>query len=162
MMSQEFDNKYLISIIYIKSNDALKDEIRSFFKKDIPKKSSEISFHVSDKITFIDVYPYRDEIAPILNSKLGFSVFDSKEGFKKNYMFEPVESGYMKELLPTSSQNLTLQFSKPIDNFLVAELMNFDSNKTNGIKFGKGLRMLFVFNKKGLVDRVYTKSFIYN
>jgi len=162
VFSQELDSKYPLSIIYLEFNQELNKEIRNFFKKDIPKKSKNIPVHISDEIAFIDIEPFKDEISTISQFPISLDVLTVRSAFKNQYKFEPFKNEVMTDLLPIKSDNLVLHFSKPIDNILAVELTDFDLKLTNGIKFGKGFRILFLFNEKGLIENYFWKTFIYN
>ncbi len=158
IMCQELDNKYLLSIIYLKSNTEINKEIKAFFKKDIPKNVKNVPFHVSDEIIFLDIETFKDSLLEFYDN-IDTIILESQRAFEehKTYRLE-----ILKSLLPVSADDLILYFSKPVGNILVAELTNFDMSANSGIKFGKGFRILFLFNEMGNIEKVYTKTFIYN
>lgn len=160
--AQSVDNKYLIAIIAIKSDQKLDREIRSFFSKDIPKESNFVSLHIAKKISLIDIEPFREEIANIDQSSIDISVFEAEDAFTAMYGFSPFENKILGGLIPAKHENLILYFSKPIGNFLAAELTNFDMDLTSGVRFGKGFRILFQFNQKGLIENIFWRTYIYN
>jgi len=161
-LSQEFDNKYLLSIIHLELNNDLREEIRNFFKRDIPKKSHTIPFHISDKIVFIDFTPFKEEIFTINDFPIDLEILKTRGAFREKYKFESFSSEALGDLLPIKPNNLILYFSKPIGNVLAVELTDFEMRLPNNIKFGKGFRILFLFNEKGLIEKYFWKAFLYN
>lgn len=161
IMCQELDNKYLLSIIYLRSNLEINKEIKEFFKKDISKKAKYVPFHISDEITFIDIETFKDSILEF-DDEFDAGILETKGVFEKQYGFKTYKLEILKNLLPVSAGDLTLYFSKPIGNTLVMELTNFHMSANSGIKFGKGFRIIFQFNERGTIENVYKKTFIYN
>jgi len=161
IMSQEIDNKYLLSIIYLRSNLEINKEIKEFFKKDISKNAKYVPFHISNEICYIDIEIFKDSILEF-DSKFDAAIIVSKRDFEKEYGFTTFKLEILKNLLPVSDGDLTLYFSKPIGNILVMEFTNFHMSANSGIKFGKGFRILFQFNERGTIENVYRKTFIYN
>lgn len=161
-LSQELDSRCLLSLIYIESNNELNKEIRNFFKRDIPKKSRIIPFQVSDKIVFIDITPFKEDLVAISQLPIDLDIFKARNAFKEKYKFESFSSGALGNLLPVKPDNLILRFSKPIGNILAVELTDFEMRLPNSVKFGKGFRILFVFNEKGLIEKFFLRTFVYN
>lgn len=151
--AQNLDDKYLLSVIYLKSNKELSQEVVAFFKKDIPKKESEIPFHISDRITFLKIEPFKNDL---IDSQIEFTINDKRDEF------ESFSDSLISQILPADKNNLILNFSKPIDNILVLELTNFDIEATKGARFGRGFRILFSYGQDGLIDKAFWKTFIYN
>ena len=139
-------------MLYIKSDEKLVHEIRGFFKKDIARKEFGVPFRISDRIIATDLRPFKDDLEngdEIMQSIL------SRD-------FKPYSNTTLPDLLPMNQSSLILYFSEPIDNYLVVELTDSSIEKTEGVRFGKGFKMLFLFDERGLIKNVYSKALIYN
>jgi len=159
-MSQEIDKKYLVSIIHLQSNHSLDKEIRFCFKKMVPKKGP-VLYKFSKEISFIDIGVFKKDLKEY-SGKLPFDVrvLETKGKFKSKFNFEP-HSNEFDKLLPTNNNGLILHFSKPIKNILILEISKSDMY-SSAIKFGKGLRILLMFNDEGFVEKTFTKNIVYN
>jgi len=160
LLSQTIDQKNLVSIIHLESNENLKKEIASFFKIKFSKKTN-INYQISKKVSFINIEMFKNELKCCYeNLSFDYKELDQKGKFKEKYFFESEENSFQK-VLPANSNGLIIHFSKPIGNLLIVELSNHDFD-LSPIKLGKGLQIIFLFNNEGFVDRVFTKALIHN
>ena len=115
-------------------------------------------------MSFIDIEPFKQAIKDSI-VKIdwhGVNTLDSRGGFKSQYYFDPVKTDYLGYLIPCDQEKLILNFSKVYGNILVAEIANFRMNEYKGVKFGRGYRIIFLFDKRGTISQTYEKTFIYN
>ncbi|WP_196889615.1 hypothetical protein [Aureivirga sp. CE67] len=161
VVSQELINqKYLVSLIKMETDNKLNKEIKSFFKIKRSKKTSTL-FQVSSEISFIDIEVFKDELKEHKNIlPFDFELLEAKEEFKSKYSYEAIKNDF-QDLLPSGDEYLFIHFSKPIGNLLTLQLSNHDLNSLP-IKYGKVMQILFLFDEKGLVKNIYTKTFLYN
>lgn len=71
----------------------------------------------------------------------------------------------LKKLVPNTDSKLYLIFSKPIDNYLIAEFMIKTSNHEidiSTLKRGPVLHLLIFFDENGLVEEVHTSGSYYD
>jgi hypothetical protein len=160
-MSQEMINqKYLVSLIKMETDNKLNKEIKSFFKKKYSKKINTL-FQISKKISFINIEIFKDELKEHKNIlPFNFELLENRADFKSKYGYKPIDNDF-QELLPSGNKYLFIHFSKPIGNLLTIQLSNYDLSSLP-IKFGRVMQILFLFDDKGFVKSVYTKTFLYN
>jgi len=162
--SQEIDKKYNTAVLFIQTNERMKDSIEYFLRENkMIKRRQEFTFNsftISDEINFIDLEPFIN--------KLKFEDAVSKnllDDYRKKYQFQMYTIQELKLLSSINNSRIRLFFSKPIGNILVAEfvyMMNIEGNyKTNTI-FGKGCRLAFIFNDENKINKVLYSSIIYN
>jgi hypothetical protein len=160
-VSQEMiDQKYLVSLIKVETDSKLNKEINFFFKKKCSKKINTL-FQISKKISFIDIDVFKDELKDHKNIlPFNFELLEDKIDFRSKYSYKAVENDF-QGLLPSGEEYLFINFSKPIGNLLTIRLSTYDLS-TLPIKLGRVMQVLFLFDEKGLVKNVYTKTFLYN
>ena len=162
VQSQDIDSKYLMAIIHLKSDVELNKNIKTFFKREIRRKSKFVPFDVSDRISFIGIEPFKDSVLSNQN-KFDFEteILNELGDFQKKYYFKSVENKLLNNLLPITDDNLVLTFSKPIGNFLVAQVAHRNMSYS-GIRFGKGFVILFLFDENGMIAKTFEQTFVYN
>ncbi len=153
--SQKIDTRYLVSIIYLQNNKNLHKEIKSTFKKEFSKKKP-IAFTISNKISFIGIAAFYDEIKKL---KPNNNLLNSETFYNENN-FSPIEN-HFKEILPFTEKNIKIHFSKPVHNILIFELSPKELNNSF-IKFGTSIKVLLFFNNKGMIKDCVFKTFINN
>lgn len=164
VFSQDIDKKYYASVLFIQTSEQVKDSIELFLKENkMLKKRQEFtcnSFTISDEINFIDINPFINK----LNSENSVNK-DLLNNYRNKYQFESYTLPELKELSASNNSRLRLFFSKPIENILVAEfvyMMNMEGNyKTNTI-FGRGYRLIFIFDDNNNINKALYTSIIYN
>jgi hypothetical protein len=156
------NSKYLTSLIYLKTNSEINQQIKKFqenwLKKEKLGKYENVDFNISKYITYLPI-PY---IEVALNDN--YLQIDNKS-HREKYYFDLEEIEIFKDLIPNRQSKIYLLFSKPFDNYLVAE---FVINSTNieidmvDHKKGPAMHLLFIFDEMGIVKRVYTSYSYYN
>lgn len=141
------EHLYSSAVSFLKEEIVKKSDLRSFFKKELSRRTKLSDFQVSDTIVFQDITYFMDEL----------SYFDEErvERFESYYfdLFKSDEHG----------NGLILSFSRPIDQkYLLAELTTVKFRRMNKVKFGKLARLLFKFNESGEVIGFYSKEYICN
>jgi hypothetical protein len=148
----QIDNRYLVSVIYLNTNKRVADRVNRFFDKEVSKRSKSISFYIDDSVRFIDVRPF---IELVKKETLG-----TEHLLEAENKFSPVKTDFLGQLIPAGEEKLMLIFSKIYGNMLAAEVTTSDPSEK--IKFGKGYRILFVFDDRGIVSKTYEQGFLYN
>lgn len=82
--------------------------------------------------------------------------------FYKEYFFNSYKSTLLESTIETNSSKLFLTFSKPTANFLIAEILNFNTVVFRGGKYGHGVKMLFMFDSVGRIKSVLVNSVRYH
>lgn len=166
LFSQEIeDNRYLTSLLYLKTNQEVNNKVKKYFKRDLKKtkllKSDYILFNLSNQVRFQSMTDF-DESIDYDKYDIDKSLVSNRKLYNKKYGFDSYgKSELFSELIPSNESPLCLVFSKPIDNYLIAEISVGDCSDT-GIKRGTVVHLLFLFKNTGAIDQVYIKGFHYN
>ena len=161
--TQEIDCKYLSTIIYLKVNPEINEEIRQFFRLKKQRKGSSVSLNISDKIVFWDIEPFKEDIAETLEPYgLTQDVLKDESLYEQKFGFETITQVSLSQILPKSESPLKVYFSKPVGNTLIVEITNIEYKSNLQVRFGKGFRILFLFNDEDLIEAVHTSTSIYN
>ena len=161
--SQGIDCKYLSTIIYLKVNPEINEEIRRFFRLKKQRKGSSVNLSISDKVAFWDIAPFKEEITDTLE-KYGLTqeILKNESLYEQKYGFETITQVNLSKILPKSEGPLKVYFSKPVGNTLIVEITNIEYKSNLPLRFGKGFRILFFFSEEGLIEGVRTSTAIYN
>jgi len=150
--------KYLSVITYLRTNVEINDRIKMFFPGIVKKKEKFIEFNLYDLIGFLGIVGMQKQIL-----EKGF-LFDGDSlnavSFSKKYFFMPIKSEFLTGLKwENNSAKLFLSFSKPVGNYLMVELTDFDPELTGGRKFGNAMQFFFKFSSSGVIeDKLYAGS----
>lgn len=154
------DDKYLVSLIYLKSNKNAVSKIKKTFSYLTKKKDKCIDFNVSDQISFLPILFFGDQLEK-QDIGIAFELVKDRNLYKEKFNFETYSLPYLKELIDRSDSRLILTFSKPIDNYLIAEFLDSELNISD-IKMGHALQFLFKFSEEGLIEKVLYATPHYN
>jgi len=156
------DSKYLTALIYLKTNSDINKEIKKFknqwLKKEKVKNNNVEQFNISKFISYLPIPDLKIE----LNDN--YSRTDSKL-HREKYYFDLEENILLQKLIPNSQSQLYLLFSKPIDNYLIAEFMiNITGNEIDMVKYKDGptMHLLFVFEENNIVKEVFISRSYYH
>lgn len=160
--SQSTDEcKYLSAITYLRTDSSINAKIKLLFPKIARKHDEYVSFNLSDKITFLSISSFKDQ----LKEKNYFSnkeILSDANLFLKTYFFMPFESGFLKKLKWHNEAKIFLSFSRPVQNFLIAELTEFDPKLFGGRKYGRAMQFFFKFDLSGIVEDALYSGCVYN
>lgn len=158
----QLDRKYLTALIYLKTNNEIKDKISSFqkhwTKNNRRNVEADDNFNLSKYIVYLPIPKISEE-----NSKSSFVFGDINQ--TENKYFETTEIESFNELLPGNNSKFYLFYSKPIDNYLIAEMLLLSSgNEIDQLshKEGPAMNIIFVFNEDDIVQKVYISHSYYN
>lgn len=147
------DKKYLTALIYLKTNNEIKHRIIKFQKHWTKVKRKEIrnneNFNLSKYIVYLPI------------PKVGQSDIKLLE----NKYFDTTEVEEIKKLIPVNNSKFYLFYSKPIQNYLVAELLLIPTkNEIDALsnKQGPAINILFIFDEDDIVEDVYISQSYYN
>ena len=158
----QLDRKYLTALIYLKTNVDIKDQILTFQKKWTKSKKRDImtddNFNLSKYVVYLPIPSsnQNDSIATFLsrNSKL-----------LENNFFETLEIKAFNKLVSVNKSKFYLFYSKPIGNYLIAEMLLLSSgNEIDQLshKQGPAMNIMFVFDEDDIVQKVYVSHSYYN
>ena len=82
--------------------------------------------------------------------------------YEQKFGFETITQVSLSQILPKSESPLKVYFSKPVGNTLIVEITNIEYKSNLQVRFGKGFRILFLFNDEDLIEAVHTSTSIYN
>lgn len=158
----ELDRKYLTALIYLKTNNEIKEEISEFqkhwTKNNRRNVEADDNFNLSKYIVYLPIPKISEE-----NSKSSFLFGDIN--LTENKYFETTEIESFNNLLPANNSKFYLFYSKPIGNYVIAEMLLLTSgNEINQLshKQGPAMNILFVFNEDDIVQKVYISHSYYN
>lgn len=167
-LEKDNDKIYLSSLLYLKTNEEVNSKIKAFAKKWLKKekipKDKIIEFNLSNDISFLTIFDFKDKIDYSV-SKIDEDLVENIGLYNKEYFFEPFEYPLFKKIIPRNSSKLFLIFSKPTDNYLLAEFLIKDVNNDNQFlktKQGPSLQLLFVFDEENTIIQFYTSGTYYN
>lgn len=149
----QLDKKYLTALIYLKTNNEIKDKIIKFQKHWTKGKrkdfKNEESFNLSKYIVYLPIPTIDQNDIKLLENKY----------------FDATEVKGIDKLIPVNNSKFYLFYSKPIQNYLVAELILIPTeNEMDSLsnKQGPAMNIMFVFDEDDIVQKVYVSSSYYN
>lgn len=152
------DCKYLTVLTIFRTSTDINEKAKAFFPNIFKKKDKYIEFNLSDRIDFFGIGDFKEKLKS-KNWGINDSLLNNAKAYYKQYYFESFRSDFLRGLKFPKVSKLYLTLSKPVGDYLVAELSTFDPEQSQKIKFGKGLLFLFKFDEHGLiVDILYAGS----
>jgi len=158
----QLDRKYLTALIYLKTNNEIKDKIIKFKKH--WEKSKRRNFKTDDNFN-LSKYVVFLSIPEISENKNQSHFLSSDIKLLENKYFESIEIDTFNKLFPSNNSNFYLFFSKPVGNYLVAELLLISSGNEMDLlshRQGPTMNIMFQFDEDDVVQQVYISSFYYN
>jgi len=192
IISQEIDERYLTAVRFINDSINLCEEFRFNCKNKSTKEtvlSNIQQFKVSPEINFISYKPLMHKMFKGIYID---NEYISPELYEKNYYFQKFENAGLVKLSLNPESVMILYFSKPVENYLLAEILPCHSSKTKNYfktrrkifikrnkinidsdipkregyldnkSYNKGLRMLFEFNESNRIKSFTKTMIIYN
>ena len=158
----QLDRKYLTVLIYLKTNNEIRDKIISFqkhwTKNNRRNVEADDNFNLSKYIVYLPIPKISEE-----NSKSSFVFGDINQ--TENRYFETTEIESFNNLLPANNSKFYLFYSKPIGDYLIAEMLLLSSGEEIdqlSHKEGPAMNIIFVFDEDDIVQKVYVSSSYYN
>lgn len=157
------DCKYMTVLTYIRTNSDINKKIKAFFPWAATKKEKYVEFNLSDRVDFIGISYFKDKImADTFRYGISEKLLAVDTEYYNKYYFESFRSEFLKKIFERNGSSLFLTFSKPIDNYLVVELGDFDPEINQRVKYGKGMQMFFLFDETGVIKNVLYSGAAYN
>jgi hypothetical protein len=150
------NNKQKLASVWL---SLIKENSATFFdyKKII---GQELDFEISDTLTPRGLLPFVDSLRKdkiLLN--LSDEEIDNLIIVDQNTRFKPYINQHLKSLLQTSGlkedKDFKIVFSEPIRNTLAGELWYTYLGRGLRTRFGDSIMILFVFDDKGCIKKVY-------
>jgi len=157
------EDRYLLALIYLQTNEEINAEIKRIFPKVSRKKDSFVKLQISDRISFLRLLYFRDQLTKN-NYRINSNLISNSKMYYDKYYFKPYEDKLLKSISSFGSNDspLFLTFSKPVDNYLVAEISRFNPKEMTSIKFGKAMQLFFKFDANGFIEDVLYTGCQYN
>jgi hypothetical protein len=154
----DIDGKYLMALLYLKTNEDINKEIKTYIQTNSKKKEKFINFKVSSRIEYIR-FNYFDDILKNKEFGIDSTLFEDHLLFDSAFTFPPYEVSGLDDIIDSKNSKVILYFSKPMDNLLVAEIRHENSN-FGKYKMGNVVILLFIF-KGNLIDEVHSTMLHY-
>ena len=166
---ESLDEKYLVALIYLKSDIDINSEIKKTFQnwQTSLQKEKYVNFNISKRIEFLSLLWFEKELKTGLYNVDSTHYTNLDIYYEKNYFSFFCNDRISKLVSSQEKKNkLYLTFSKPVDNFLLAEICvnyypEYSDKHGSGKKMGNAIQFLFIFNENGLIENVLHKSFHY-
>lgn len=152
--------RYLAALSFLQTSPKVRNELKQIFPKLLRSKKRCPQFSIDSLVQPIPLYSFEGKIKP---KELGLSESSIKDDqkFNREYGFEPYVSHYLSVVSVNEKSKMVLIFSKPINNFLIAEILD-RRLYTGRFKQGFALQILLLFNKSGKVADVFFTKTMYN
>lgn len=152
------DCRYFAAINYICTNLSFNNDIKAFFKISA-KKQRFTDFAIYDTVSFIGIGGLEERLKE--KKFIPDTQINSRKYFENKY-FNSYHSSFLKKMNWVNDSKIYLSFSKPTDNYLIAELTDLNPYLNRGRKSGHGMIVFFKFDSDGLVEDVIYVGFVYN
>lgn len=155
--------RYLMALTYLRTNTQINEEIKGLFSriKLIKKKDKFVEFHLSNRVDFLSITGFKEDLDST-NFGIGKELINNYKLYHEKYFFESFRSEFLRRIAEPNESKLFLTFSKPVENYLVAEIGNFDPELYQTKKFGLGMKIFFKFDSSGLIENVLYARSAYN
>ena len=157
---QEPDPKKLLAIIHLQTDDEAKQKINAAFPYMKKLNQKEQGFFINQDVWYISLQVFNETIVKHPHG------FDSSGLFGRSFdsihYFFPYLDTLHSKIIDRKSKRLFLTFSKPIDNILIAELLDSTFIQSPNFRLGYCLRILFVYNDKGMIEKAFYNSAYFN
>jgi len=147
----QLDRKYLTALIYLKTNNEIKEKIIKFKKHWVKSRRRNVetddNFNLSKYVVFLSI--------PEISENKNQSPFLSSDiKLLENKYFETLEIDTLNKLIPINNSDFYLFFSKSVGNYLVAELLLVSSGNEIDLlshKQGPAMNIMFQFDEDDVV-----------
>lgn len=162
-IENKINNKYLIALLYLKSNKEANIEIKRAFPYLVKKKEKFIEFIVREEMRFLPINFFTDKLkGKNYGIQLDQKFLDDQRLYKQQYEFPPYRNNLLNKVIAASESKIILTFSEPINNYLIVEMLDSRLNLSRKLKMGKSIQFLFIFNDEGLIEEVLNTFNHYN
>ena len=104
----------------------------------------------------------------ILNSKLRENrwgldslLIRDRPLFNSRYYFKTYNLPGLSRLIADTISRIVLTFSRPFENYLIAEILDSGYSSSNRSKIGNGISFLFIFDEDGSIKKALYSVSIY-
>lgn len=154
--------KYFQVISFIRTNSEFNNQIKDYLILNKAfKKANFIDLHISPWIKFIAITQFKDKIN---SDSVGISkdILTNDRLYFKAYNFEYFKSSLLEKTTNSNEKTFYLTFSKVIGNTLLVEILNYDNGPQMINHFGSGVKVLFIFDKFGIIKTTLFNKVVYN
>lgn len=155
------DCKYSMTITYLRTNIQINERIKHLFPKAVNKKDTYVDFNLSDRIDFLQISYFQEQLSMKdygIDKEL---IKDSKMYYDK-YYFKSFSSEFLNKIKSPNESKLFLTFSKPVGDHLVVELRNYNPALDESGKLGKAMLIFIRFGSDGTIEDALFAGAAYN
>lgn len=154
--------KFLTALAYMRTNEKFNSLLKEYLPLNkVERKTKYVEFNVSSLVEFVEITEFKNKInydsVPVERT-----VFTDDRLFYSKYHFEPFKSDFLEALFEKSQARYTLTFSIPIGNILLVEVLNYENLANRARRFGTGVKILFVFDTRGVIASADLNTIVYN
>ena len=153
------DNKYLQAILYLKIDKSTNKLIKHTFRNEFDEKEKFIKFNILNRIEYLKIGRFRDKLRKN-NHGISTDLIYNPQLYDSIYYFEPYTIPLLDNVLSKNNSKIYLTFSKPINNYVVAEIMYnhyqnpYDQSTNIYFKSGTHISFIFFFDSNGMIKDV--------
>jgi hypothetical protein len=150
-----------MAITHLRTNTSVNDRIKGYFPSVAKEKGKFINFNLHPEISYIGINTFKDSLLEkkyIANEGL----LTNGSSYSKLYIFPSFISSFLEKIKWQEDGKLFLSFSKPIEDYLVAELTEINPTKFTSRKTGRAMQLFFKFDSLGAIADVLYSGCIYN
>lgn len=159
------DCAYIHAILYFKTNEYINSEIKRVFSNTIKIKRKEkiVDFRVREEVVFMNISGFSDEKNKKMNALIEDKDLLNDSGmYAEKYGFDTYKEELLGKLVPPTTSELVLVFSKPTNNYLIAIMLDSKLSNNGESLIGKSIMFLFIFDENKFVkDIVLTYPYIH-
>lgn len=157
------ERAYSSSLLFILKNKEVIEKTKRVFRSEARSSKNCLQLTVSGRIEYIPIYGFFSDylsLSQIDNiTKRGEGV--SPKLYDMKNAFESYELSYLEKLLPENGSNLMIRFSKPMDGYILAEILDRRINFGKK-RYGKSVQLLIIYDENYIVQNVHLSARLYN
>ncbi len=163
--SDTMDLKYIKAIELLHNSISLKNDIRRLLHV---SKDSTYSIYIANQIVQLDYLP-----ACLIKNDTNCVLLQRSEEEKKDIYyyslhnkFDPITTTMFENFNVNEGSKFLVYFSKPHNNFLIAEIVKRKSKSSTDFKlntkFGEAIKLIFVYDTSNSITKVLKFPLIIN
>lgn len=155
--------KYFQVLTYIKYNTDFSSRLKQYlnFNK-TNNKAKYIDVNVTPWIEFIEIRQFKDSIIAD-SAGINKEILSNDRLYYQTYNFEPYKSTLLEKSVSRNEDvGLYLTFSRVIGNTLLVEILNSDNQPHRIKRMGMGVKILFIFDRSGIIKATLFSNIYYN
>lgn len=159
--SQTSDCKYLAVIAFLRTNEEANKKIKTYFPKLVSRKDKFIEFNISAEVSFLALDFFKKQLKES-DYEIPIGYINNTQLYFDSNFFKTYKSDFLEKVIELNKAKLFLNFSKPVNNFLITEFTVDDPARNMGRKDGLAMELLFIFDSHGLIKNVLYSGSAYD